>query len=329
MIQLKENVIMPTMQFGSFNIKLQNLLGGNNMATDIWSWAETWWSAIVIISAVNLLIGLYIFNKSRVSKKGNLASYHRRMRIAGLIFVGVAFYRSIFVSNYLLQLAWFDTILNSTLLIRFFATFAELAFAYLIMSAMLQLNRQIPHTKEIKNKFQNFLVNKSPVLFFIFLATAQIFAYGGAITKVHLLFAIEETLWGLAFLAITPLSIIQFIRINNCTDYSKKELGQFKIFALIIMVWCIGYGGYSLFYHLPIEYWPAAINQLQVGNPDPAFRWGFDAVKDTLFVVNDTRDYSTWGGMGFVIWHSGYFTLCGWMSLFFMKGPTIQKEENQ
>ena len=91
------------------------------------------------------------------------------------------------------------------------------------------------------------------------------------------------------------------------------------------MVFCIGYGSYSLLYHLPIEYWPSAINQLQVENPEPAFRWGFDAIKDTLVTVNVTRDYATWGGIGFVIWHSGYFTLCGWMVLFFMTGPAIKK----
>jgi len=293
------------------------------MSTEVWSWAWPWWSTVVAITAVNLIIGIYIFWKSKNTNHGELNSYHMEMRIAGLIFLGVAFYRSIFVSNYLLQLAWFDTIFNSSLIIRFFAAFAELAFAYLIMSAMLRLNKEIPGKTKKEKGFKYFFENKAPYLFFIFLAAAQLFANGGLITKVHLLFAIEETLWGLAFLSITPLAIIQFRRVRANVEFSKESLKQYKIFTLVIMVFCIGYGGYSLFYHLPIEYWPAAIEQLQVGNPEPAFRFGFSAIKDALLTVNVTRDYDTWGGMGFVIWHSGYFTLCGWMVLFFMKGPKL------
>ncbi len=293
------------------------------MGGDTWTWAWPWWAGIVGINVINLIIGIYIYIRSKKRNDGELNSYQKTMRIAGIIFLSVAFYRSIFVSNYLLQLAWFDTILNSTLIIRLFATFAELAFAYLIMSSMLQLNKELS-SKDIRDKkVRYFFEKKAPYLFFILLALAQPFAYGGAITKVDLLFAIEETLWGLAFLSITPLAIIQFIRVKKSTNYSKEELKLFKIFTIIIMIFCIGYGSYSLFYHLPIEYWPDAINQLQVGNPEPAFRWGIDAIKDTLLIVNVTRNYDTWGGLGFVIWHSGYFTLCGWMVLFFMNGPRI------
>lgn len=296
------------------------------MGVELWPWP--WWSSIVAINVVNLMVGIYIFIKSRKNNGTELSSYHKKMRIAGIIFVGVAIYRSVFVSNYLLQLAWFDTIFNSTLVIRFIATFAELAFAYLIMSSMLQLNKEVPALVKRAKGFKCFFENKAPYLFFIFLAIAQFFAYGGAITKVDLLFAIEETLWGLAFLSITPLAIIQFKRIRNTKNHTKEEVKSFKIFTIIIMVFCIGYGAYSLLYHLPIEYWPAAIEQLQVGNPEPAFRFGFDAIKDTLLVVNVTKDYATWGGMGFVIWHSGYFTLCGWMALFFMTGPKLLKKSN-
>ena len=165
---------------------------------------------------------------------------------------------------------------------------------------------------------------KHHIYFFVFIAIAQIFAYGGAITKIDLLFAIEETLWGLAFLAILPLSIIQFRRSRSNKDYTQTELKSYKVFTTIIMVFTVGYCCYSLLYHLPIEYFPAAINQLQTGNPDPAFQFGFQAVKNALLVVNVSRDYMTWGGIGFVIWHSGYFTLCGWMVLNFMQGPSIE-----
>ncbi len=284
-----------------------------------WPWAWTWWASIVAVNVVNLLIGIYIFVKAKKIGNGKLSTYKRNMLIAGLIFIGVAFYRSIFVSNYLKQLAWFDTIFNSTLLIRSIALFAELSFAYLIMRVILQLNKDLPIPESHKSKkILYFLETKAPIYFFSFLAIANVFAFGGSITKVHLLFAIEETFWGLGFLLITPVVLIQTRRLFKNTD---GTLNQFKIPLVFLAIFCVGYSFYSVFYHLPIEYWPEAIHQLQVANPDPAFRWGFNAIKDTLLVVNVTRDYSTWGGLGFVIWHSGYFTLCGWMVLFFMRGP--------
>jgi heme exporter protein D len=31
-----------------------------------------------------------------------------------------------------------------------------------------------------------------------------------------------------------------------------------------------------------------------------------------------TREFDEWGGIGFFIWHTGYFTVCSWMVLLFM-----------
>jgi len=285
------------------------------MVIKTWTWASAWWGAVVGINVINLLIGLYIFYKFK-TKSVESSQYDKNMKIAGLVFIGVAFYRSIFVSNYLHQLAWFDTLLNSTLLIRSFAFFAELAFAYLIMSLLLQFNKDMPIPEEHKTKrVLYFFETKAPKVFFLFLA------FGGAITKVHLLFAIEETFWGLGFLLITPLVLIQSGKLLKLKGNEKKLMNNFKIPLLFLAVFCVGYSMYSVFYHLPIEYWPEAIHQLQVANPDPAFRFGFKAILDTFRVVNVTRDYAIWGGLGFVIWHSGYFTLCGWMTLFFMRAP--------
>ena len=68
---------------------------------------------------------------------------------------------------------------------------------------------------------------------------------------------------------------------------------------------------------------PETIAQLQMSNPDPAFRFGFQAVRDTLLVVHRTRDLHAWGGMGFVVWHTGYFSICVWIVLFLMTGPRL------
>lgn len=291
----------------------------NVILSETWTWAWTWWGFIVGINVINLTIGILFFIKSLKNNKDTSNNYKRNMRIAGLIFIGVAFYRSIFISNYLNQLAWFDTLLNSTLLIRSFALFAELSFAYLIMKLILQTNKDIPIEESHKsNRLLHFLELKAPIYFFVFIAIANVFAYGGSITKVHLLFAIEETFWGLGFLLITPVVLLKTITVVKDKTGTLK---QFYYPLLFLAVFCVGYSFYSVFYHLPIEYWPQAIEQLQVSNPEPAFQFGFQAIADTFKIVNVTRDYATWGGLGFVIWHSGYFTLCGWMVLLFMTGP--------
>jgi hypothetical protein len=72
-------------------------------------------------------------------------------------------------------------------------------------------------------------------------------------------------------------------------------------------------------------YWPSAIAQLQMPNPEPVFRFGIQAIRDAFFIVHATKDLSAWGGMGFVVWHTGYFSICVWMVLFLMTGPRLLK----
>lgn len=293
------------------------------MGATEWTWAWPWWGTIVAINAINLIVGLVIFIKSKKSENGHLISYRRNMRILGIIFISVGVYRSIFVSRYLTQLAWFDTLANSPLLIRCLALFAEMAFAILIMKTLLQVNKDVPIPENHKSKkFLYFIETKSPYIFVWCLFIAQFFAFGGTINKIRVLFAIEETLWGIGFLLITILVVLQLKRVYSVKDeQSKRELKHYRIFTVFFTIFGVGYCIYSLLYHLPIEYWPAAVKQLQMAVPEPAIRTGIDAIKDAFLIVNETKDYAAWGGLGFVIWHSGYFALCEWMVLFFMNGP--------
>jgi hypothetical protein len=64
-----------------------------------------------------------------------------------------------------------------------------------------------------------------------------------------------------------------------------------------------------------------ALAQLRSAAPVPAIGTGIEAVRDAFFVVRETKDLAAWGGLGFVIWHSGYFSICVWMVLFLMNGP--------
>ena len=289
-----------------------------------WTWAWLWWGILVAINTVNLAICLILFARSRKDHNHTDSKYRRLMSAMGLVFIIVAFYRSVFISSYLEQLAWFNSILNSSLLIRSLAIFAELAFAGLIAKSLLRMNDDVPELINTKYKLAAFLQTKTPIIFFACILVANVFATSALITKIDLLFAIEETLWGLGFLSIVPMLIMSISKLfSNQNMAARPDLRQFKILVIILGVFSIGYSFYSVFYHLPIEIWPSAIAQLQMGNLDHVFRFGTQAIRDALFIVNETKDLSAWGGIGFIIWHTGYFSICGWMVLFLMTGPRL------
>lgn len=293
------------------------------METPFSAWPWLWWSVLVTINVVNLLVAAVIFWKSATSDDPSHARYRKRMRVLGLVFVAVAAYRSVFVSSYLEQLAWFDTLANSSLLIRTLAIFAELSFAGLFMLAMLQVNQDVPAPEQSRpNRFMSFLYTKSPFVLFGCIFAAQFFATTALINKVELLFAIEETLWAIGFLSVLPLAVHQLRRVRAVKDQAfSGRLKMLNAFTVINTLWCGLYSCYALFYHLTIEYWPHVIRDMQAGNV--VVRTGVSAVRDAFLVVNMTRDYNAWGGIGFLIWHTFYFSVCVWIVLFLMSGPRL------
>ena len=291
---------------------------------DTWTWAWPWWGTLVAINVINVIICIVLFIRSKKDNNPADANYLMMMRTMGLIFVVVAFYRSIFVSSYLRQLAWIDSVMNSSLLIRSFAIFAELCFVGLIAKGLLRMNEDIPELIDKKNKFRTFLQTRTPIILFVCIFIANIFATAATITKIDLLFAIEETFWGIGFVSIIPMLIMSLRKLSAYRKTAAWDnLRQVRIMVIVITIFGIGYGLFELGFNLPIVYWPNAIAQLQMPNPDPAFRFGFQAIRDAFLIVHETKDLSAWGGMGFIIWHTGYFSICVWIVLFLMTGPRM------
>ena len=138
------------------------------------NWAWPWWTVIVIINAVNLVVCAVVYRRSLIPKDGSDAVYRNRMRMMGVIFALVAAYRAIFVSRYTAQLAWFDSLANSSLLIRMFAVAAELSFSGLIALAMLRVNHDLPADDAANaNRFKVFMTTKSPHILMICIFLAQ------------------------------------------------------------------------------------------------------------------------------------------------------------
>jgi len=294
------------------------------MSTQDWSWAGPWWCTLVAVNVVSLLAcGFFYTRPIRDIAPGDVR-YVKTMRTLGLVFVVVALYRSIFVSSYLDQLAWFDTVWNSSLLIRGFAIFAELSFAGLIAKSLLRLNHDVPELVEGRGPFRTFLQTKTPIVLFACIATAQVFATTATITKVDLLFALEETCWGLGFLSIIPMLIFSLRALwPDRRTQRGYEARQLRRAVVVIAVFAIGYAIFEIGFNLPVVYWPEAIDQLRAATPDPAFRFGADAVHDAFVNVHRTRSLDDWGGLGFVVWHTGYFSVCVWIVLFLMTGPRL------
>jgi len=287
-------------------------------------WAWPWWTIMVVINLVNVVICGIVYKRSLISKDGNDPKYRSWMRIMGVIFTVVGLYRSVFVSKYGPQLAWFDTIANSALLVRILAMAAELSFSGLIAFEMLKFNTYIPPAKNThQNRFMVFINTKSPYILVICIFVAQFFATGGVITKSELLFAIEETLWLVGFVSILPLVIFQLRRVFSIRDKKTAErLNMLRISTVIILIWCIIYSIFMVFLNLP-GIWADAINQIETGMP--AIKTGLSAIVDAFLIVNVTRLYSDWG-FGFLIWHSGYFTLLIWISIYLMQAPRPQED---
>ena len=289
------------------------------MSSSNTAWAWPWWTVMVIISIVNLVVCAVVFKRSLIPKDGKDSAYRKRMRIMGVIFTLVAAYRTVFVSQYYAQRAWFDCIANSSLLIRMFAVAAELSFAGLIALAMLRCNTYLPATDDAHaNKFKSFMTTKSPYILIISIFVAQFFATIGVITKFGLMGAIEETLWTIGFLAVLPLAILQLHRVFSIRDKEAVErLHMLRKSTIIIAAWCVIYCIYGLFFHLPVI-WIHVINQLETGFPP--IKTGSRAIIDAFMIVNESKEYSDWG-TGFLIWHSAYFSILVWISIFLMQAP--------
>ena len=295
------------------------------------AWAWPWWSAMVAVNIINVIVCLTIFRRTTRSAGGfsNITDqYQKHMLIMGLIFTMVGAYRAVFVSRYLYQFAWFDVLANSSLLIRFFAIFAELSFAGLFAYAMLRFSKDLASNNHT-NPALNFIESRSPYLLFFCIFTAQFFATIATINKNNTLFAIEETLWTVGFLLILPLAFIQLRRaLSIKAEAEKNRIRMLLTSSQVIFAWCIGYCSYGVFFHLPMDFFSdTASSTMAVSTAVPVAQAGLAAVWDAFFIVNETKEFGDWG-FGFLFWHSSYFSICVWLAIFLMRAPRAQKQSH-
>ena len=285
-----------------------------------------WWIFMVAANIICVCVYIFLFIKS--VRSDNLEPENKKyksiLRVLGAVFVAVSMYRSVFVCSYPNRLVWFDSMANSPFIIRIFATFAEISYALLIMLPLLHLNYEMPlDTKFTRSKIGGFMVNKGPYMIFFCLFTAQFFAYSGLITQHLTLFAIEETLWTLGFLSITPALYSHLIDVMK---YHKNDpsLKLIKAFLIVLTVFTTGYVIYQISFSLPVTYY----SQLAADLAKPHLS-GMEGLNNALFNFTATRDFDKWGGIGFFIWDTGYFTICTWMNILYAMAPRKLKETSK
>jgi len=267
---------------------------------------QVWHSVMVAVSTVNLLAALFLFFRSFQWKKREPQNtrYFLLLRTMGLIFVSIALYRSIFVSSYPDRLVWFDSLLNSPFLIRCIAVFAEMSSIGLVAVIQLKLSKDMALSGG---------VGKFPYVSVVCIFFAQFFAFAGLITQFLWPFAIEETLWALAYFCVIPVAAAGLKGLKK-QEQKEKHLK----FALVIMLlWCAGYLAFQCFYALPFMYYGELAQDAGKLIPE-------NALNLAIYNFMKTRDFNTWGGIGFFIWHSGYFSLCSWLALIYMSAPRKQ-----
>ncbi|MHA1112038.1 MAG: hypothetical protein ACTSRE_13100 [Promethearchaeota archaeon] len=277
---------------------------------------------MVIINVVNLVSSILVFKQSRTMsmKDDKDAKYRRWMLAMGFIFTFVGLWRSIFVTSYGARRAWFGTILNSAGVVRTLAMFAELSFAGLIAYAMLKFNKYVPAPEDAHTSgFKKFILTKSPYILPICIFIANFCVNTKLFVGLSLLGTIEETLWSIGFLSILPLAIIQLRRILKVKDKkAAARLRKLKISAIVILIWCVVYCTYGLSYHLPTM-WSYEIGII-TSTGYPPLTTGISAILDPFTNINVLRGYGDWG-FGFMLWHSAYFSICVWISVFLMQAP--------
>ncbi|MHA1405897.1 MAG: hypothetical protein ACTSSG_00760 [Candidatus Heimdallarchaeaceae archaeon] len=251
----------------------------------------------MIINVAGLVYCAFVFFRSLEPRDGKDPKYRKWMRIMGVIVTVVSAYRAILV--------W-----KIPYTFRIPNTFAEVAFAGLFAWAMIRFNKYLPATDGARaKKFMSFLTN-TPYFLFGCIVLAQPIDTLGAMSGFALTSVLVETLWGLGFLSVLPLAIVQLFRAFSIKDKEEAErLRILRYSAIIIVTWCVVYVMYRWIFTLPYM-WQDAIVEIQTGLPP----LGIDI---NWMRIRTPESFSFFG----LIWFSSYFSILTWISIFLMQAP--------
>ena len=115
----------------------------------------------------------------------------------------------------------------------------------------------------------------------------------------------STALWGVAYVSMIPL-ILARLKLSKKHGLDANQ----RLFLIVMAMWCVGYSIFQFGYGLPFIH----MNDMTL----EAIVMPENALSQSIHGFTATRDFQTWGGIGFMIWHSAYFSICSWLVLIFM-----------
>ena len=241
-----------------------------------------WWSILFFISIINILIGIYFYNKTfLVNNDLNLFKLV-------LVYIFVCALRATFPKKDVSGVCFYDSVFSYPILGRAFATVAEICIIIFISTIYKYIANDI-----LKNKTILFLYD----LIILFVIIAQLFCWSGAITKCYLYNAIEESIWTLCAFILTILNIYLL-------SYDNKKYSSILKFSII-------FGVIYLFYMICFDI-PMYYNNFKL---DKSKKLSIlKGLKSMCKCTKVTKLYTDWNDE--IIWQSGYFSVCVWGALY-------------
>jgi hypothetical protein len=234
---------------------------------------------------LGMLLNLYFLANTFVPP-GNTAD--ARVLVAARILFAVSGYRCVFPNQYKGNVVLHDTPLSSIFLTRLFATFAEVAFVYLLSYVLRLLNVD-----------RIGWVDALSWLMVALVVSAQFFVWSAILSGRLVLYFWEELGWAIVFAANAVASV---------GLYSTRDaLGDAATLLHMNVLFGLAY--------LP---WQVANLRLQIADarragetlrPATRVSWTFlgEGLRRSIRDRNRTTEATAWGGPVGLVWMTGYF----------------------
>ncbi len=247
------------------------------------SWkTERWWLVLKGIAALNIVA--WSITAAMVDTSDTMVCAHLAL---SAVYVTACAFRSVRPRVDLERTALVDHWTSSMVLGRSAATVAEVSFATQIALFVYQAS-MASGTEAFSGLF--------PILIVGALALAQVFCWWSVVTLSHLGHAIEESLWGVTFAAVT---VALLVMIPNLT-------GALWWASLVAIPGCVAYVVFMFTVDVPmyVRRWRTG-SGAQLGIVE-----GFRDARDRREV---TRSWTVWQPE--VAWMTGYFSCAVWSSI--------------
>mmetsp|Transcript_54129 Transcript_54129/g.150579 ORF Transcript_54129/g.150579 Transcript_54129/m.150579 type:complete len:369 (-) Transcript_54129:33-1139(-) len=299
------------------------------------SWAIVWYPAMCVVATLNIvayILVIVVLGADPAEEDRAVRAYKRRMLVLAAPYVLVCAWRTYFPNQYESRHVWWDTPLSSILLARTMATIAELSWIAQLASALAfcsdQVHRETHRTSTSNGCSWNAYAQVSARLMFIFICVAECCSFAATISLSNLWFAIEESLWGLAYLITWPA----FVHLLYAAQGSRQDQrccvgrGYVGLYALLASIFCFFYVPWVAILDVP-PYWEAYQQQLREGFSFLPF---WEGVKDALVKRVVTHSWEAWGPLlSNMIWRATYFGPNVWASILLAFAPRLSMDSGK